>query len=56
MDEVLSINTSANVFVFGDFNVCHKDWFFYPSAVVSQFDPEKNVIKLKFGRNIQKYV
>ena len=25
-------------------------------AVVSQFDPEKNVIKLKFGRNIQKYV
>ena len=26
------------------------------SAVVSQFDLEKNVIKLKFGRNIQKYV
>ena len=26
------------------------------SAVVSQFDPEKNVIKLKFGRNVQKYV
>ena len=25
-------------------------------VVVLQFDPEKNVIKLKFGRNIQKYV
>ena len=27
-DEVLSINLSANVFVFGDFNV-HKDWLTY---------------------------
>ena len=26
MDEVLSINPSANVFVFGDFNIHHKDW------------------------------
>ena len=26
IDEVLSINLSANVFVFGDFNVHHKDW------------------------------
>ena len=26
IDEVLSINPSANVFVFGDFNVHHKDW------------------------------
>ena len=26
VDEVLSINPSANVFVFGDFNVHHKDW------------------------------
>ena len=26
IDEVLSINSSANVFVFGDFNVHHKDW------------------------------
>ena len=25
-DEVLSINPSANVFVFGNFNVHHKDW------------------------------
>ena len=29
IDEVLSINSSANVFVFGDFNVHHKDWFLY---------------------------
>ena len=26
IDEVLSINPSANMFVFGDFNVHHKDW------------------------------
>ena len=29
IDEVLSINPSANVFVFGDFNVHHKDWVTY---------------------------
>ena len=28
-DEVLSINPSANVFVFGDFKVHHKDWLTY---------------------------
>ena len=28
-DEVLSINPSANVFVFGDVNVHHKDWVTY---------------------------
>ena len=26
IDEVLSVNPSADVFVFGDFNVHHKDW------------------------------
>ena len=26
VDEVLSINPSANVFFFGDFNLHHKDW------------------------------
>ena len=31
IDEVLSINPSANVFVFGDFNVHHKDWVTYSS-------------------------
>ena len=29
IDEVLSISPSANVFVFGDFNVHHKDWLTY---------------------------
>ena len=29
IDEVLSINPSANVFIFGDFNVHHKDWLRY---------------------------
>ena len=29
IDEVLSIYPSANVFVFGDFNVHHKDWLAY---------------------------
>ena len=29
IDEVLSINPSANVFVFGDFNVHLKDWLTY---------------------------
>ena len=29
IDEVLSINPPANVFVFGDFNVHLKDWLTY---------------------------
>ena len=29
IDEVLLINPSANVFVFGDFNFHHKDWQTY---------------------------
>ena len=29
IDEVLSINPSTNVFVFGDFNVHHNDWLTY---------------------------
>ena len=29
IEEVLSINPSANVFVFGDFNVHHQDWLTY---------------------------
>ena len=32
IDEVLSINPSANVFVFGDFNVHHQDWLTYSSG------------------------
>ena len=29
MHEVLSINSSVNVFIFGDFNIHHKDWLTY---------------------------
>ena len=29
LDEVLSINPSAKIFVFEDFNVQHKDWLTY---------------------------
>ena len=29
IDEILSINPSANVFVFGDFNVQHRGWVTY---------------------------
>ena len=29
IDEVLSINPYVNIFVFGDFNVHHKDWLAY---------------------------
>ena len=29
IDEVLLINPSVNVFVFGDFNIHHKDWLTY---------------------------
>ena len=32
IDEVLSINPSANVFIFGDFNVHHKDWLTYSNG------------------------
>ena len=32
IDEVLSINPSANVFVFGEFNVHHKNWLTYSSG------------------------
>ena len=29
IDEILLINPSPNVFVFGDFNIIHKDWLTY---------------------------
>ena len=32
IDEALSINPSADVFVFGDFNIYHKDWLTYSSG------------------------
>ena len=35
IDEVLSINSSANIFVFGDFNVHHEDWLTYSGGTIS---------------------
>ena len=32
IDEVLAINPSANVFVFGHFNALYKDWLTYPGG------------------------
>ena len=32
IDEVLSINPSANVFLFGNFNIHHEDWLTYSSG------------------------
>ena len=34
IDQVLSINPSANMFVFGDFNVHHKDWFTFSGELI----------------------
>ena len=42
IDEVLSINPSANVFVFGDFNVHHKDWLNY-SGLCYNFSTSKDL-------------
>ena len=36
-DEDLSINPSANVFVFGDFNIPHKDWLTYSCGTGNSF-------------------
>ena len=39
IDEVLLINVSANVFVFGDFNVHHKDRLIYPGVADRPGEP-----------------
>ena len=39
IDEVLSINPSANVFFFGDFNVHHKDWLTYSGGTERPGEP-----------------
>ena len=43
IDEVLSINPSANVFVFGDFNVDHKDWLTYSCVTDRPGEPAANL-------------
>ena len=40
MDEVLSISSSANIFIFGDFNVHHKDWLVYSSELVDHVNSD----------------
>ena len=40
IDEVLSINSSANVFVFGDFNVHHKNCLTYSGGTDRPGDGE----------------
>ena len=39
IDEVISINPSANVFVFREFNVHHKDWLYDSSGTDSTGEP-----------------
>ena len=52
IDEVLLINSSANVFVFGDFNVHHKDWLTYsggtdrPGELCYNFSISNDLIQL----------
>ena len=51
IDEVLLINPSANVFLFGDFNVFHKDWLAYsggtdrPVELYYSFSISNNLIQ-----------
>ena len=50
--EVLLINPSANVFVFGDFNIHHKDWLTYsggtdrPGELCYNFSISKNLTQI----------
>ena len=52
IDEVLSINPSADAFVFWDFNVHHKDWLTYtcrtdrPGELCYNFSISKNLTQM----------
>ena len=52
IDEVLSINPSATAFVFGDFNVHHKDWLTYfggthrPGELCHNFSISNNLTQM----------
>ena len=52
IDEALSINTSANVFVFGNFNIHHKDWLTYsggtdrPGELCSNFSISNDLTQM----------
>ena len=45
-DEVHSINPSANVFVFEDFNIRHKDWLTYSGGIDRPGELCYNFLKL----------
>ena len=45
IDDVLSINPSTNVFVFGDFNVRHKDWLTYSGGPVIIFLSQMTLLR-----------
>ena len=53
IDEVLSINSSANVFVFRDFNVHHKD---YLPILVELIDLVNSVIIFSISNNLTQMV
>ena len=52
-DEALSINPSANFFVFGDFNVHHKDWLTYSCGTDR---PGKLCYNFSFSKDLTKMV
>ena len=45
IDDVLSINPSTNLFVFGDFNVRHKDWLTYSGGPVIIFLSQMTLLR-----------
>ena len=53
IDEVPSINPSANVFVFGDFNVHHKDWLPYSGRTDS---PAENCYNFSISNDLTQMV
>ena len=59
IDEVLSINPSTDVFLFGDFNIPHKDWLTYsggtdrPGELYYNFSISNNLTQMvKFPTQI----
>ena len=49
IDEVLLIDPSANVFVFGDFNIHHDHWLTYSGATDQPAELCYNFLKLPYS-------
>ena len=45
IDEVPPVSLSANIFVFGDFNVPHKDWLNYSGRTGRIFISQMNLLR-----------